>query len=140
MKPFIFSSLYLAMASVVGLSADEPVSLIYSGVYENGTFNNLDFVNSVVGWDTFFNAGYRGASTVIANIEAGHVWAGHEVFVRAPDATNGVTNFVSAEPGLTNELDFHATWSAMCLQEAVTCLRMEVPTPTWGLEWLPKRH
>ena len=109
MKPIICSTLCLAVASVAVRSAEEPVSLIYSGVYENGAFNNLDFVNSVVGWDIFFNAGYRGASTVIANIEAGHVWAGHEVFVRAPDATNGVTNFNSTEPGLTNELDFHAT-------------------------------
>jgi len=97
------------MVSAAALGSDEPKSLVYSGLYENGAFNSLTFVNNIVGWDTFFNAGYEGASTVIGNIEAGHVWAGHEVFVRAPGVTNGVTNFNSAAAGLTNELDYHAT-------------------------------
>jgi hypothetical protein len=103
------SALCLAMASMAALGEDEPKSLIYSGFYQNGAFDNLTFVNQVVGWNTFFNAGYRGASTVIGNIEAGHVWAGHEVFVRAPGASTGVTNFNSTAAGLTNDLDFHAT-------------------------------
>lgn len=103
------SALCLAMASMAARGEDEPKSLIYSGFYQNGAFESLTFVNEVVGWNTFFNAGYRGASTVIGSIEAGHVWAGHEVFVRAPGVTNGITNFNSTAPGLTNELDFHAT-------------------------------
>ena len=103
------SVLCLAMASMAVRGEDEPKSLIYSGFYQNGAFDSLTFVNEVVGWNTFFNAGYRGASTVIGNIEAGHVWAGHEVFVRAPGVTNRITNFNSTAAGLTNELDFHAT-------------------------------
>ena len=99
----------LAMASMALRGEDEPKSLIYSGLYQNGAFDSLTFVNNVVGWDTFFSAGYLGASTVIGNIEAGHVWGGHEVFVRAPGVTNGVTNFNSTAAGLTNELDYHAT-------------------------------
>ncbi len=86
-----------------------PAGLVYSGNYQNGAFDSLTFVNSVVGWDTFFNAGFRGASTVIGNIEAGHVWTGHEAFVRAPGALNGVTNFTNTAPGALNEIDFHAT-------------------------------
>jgi hypothetical protein len=109
MKALTRSLLCLAMASMAVRGEDEPKSLIYSGLYQNGAFDSLTFVNNVVGWDTFFSAGYLGASTVIGNIEAGHIWAGHEVFVRAPDATNGVTNFISTAPGLTNELDYHAT-------------------------------
>lgn len=109
MNPLIRWPLCIAMASMAARGEDEPKSLIYSGLYQNGAFESLTFVNNVVGWDTFFNSGYRGASTVIGNIEAGHVWAGHEVFVRAPGATNGVTNFMSTASGLTNELDFHAT-------------------------------
>lgn len=103
------SALCLAMASMAARGEDEPKSLIYSGFYQNGAFDSLTFVNQVVGWNTFFNSGYRGASTVIGSIEAGHVWAGHEVFVRAPGVTTGVTNFNSTAAGLTNELDFHAT-------------------------------
>lgn len=87
----------------------DPKSLIYSGNYQNGAFENLTFVNPVTGWDLFFNSGFRGGSTVIGNIEAGHVWGGHEVFVRAPGVTNGVENFMSTAPGALNELDFHAT-------------------------------
>jgi hypothetical protein len=98
-----------AMASMALRGGDEPKSLIYSGLYQNGAFDSLTFVNNVVGWDTFFSAGYLGASTVIGNIEAGHVWGGHEFFVRAPGVTNGVTNFNSTAAGLTNELDYHAT-------------------------------
>lgn len=109
MKVLCRFALCLAMMSMAARGEDEPKSLIYSGDYENGGFNSRTFVNGVVGWNTFFDAGYRGASTVIGNIEAGHVWAGHEVFVRAPGVTNGITNFNSMAAGLTNELDFHAT-------------------------------
>ena len=109
MSFLICASLCFAIGSIAVRANNEPESLIYSGLYDNGTFTNLAFVNNIVGWDTFFDSGYRGASTVIGNIEAGHIWAGHEVFVRAPDATNGVTNYNSTAPGLTNELDYHAT-------------------------------
>ncbi|MEY5012847.1 MAG: hypothetical protein RLY69_562 [Verrucomicrobiota bacterium] len=99
----------LALASTTAIGVDDPKTSIFSAPYVNGAFESIDFVNSVVGWDTFFNAGFRGQSTVIGNIEGGHVWNGHEVFVRAPDATTGVSNFNSPAPGLTNELDYHAT-------------------------------
>ena len=87
----------------------EPRSLIFSGNYQNGEFDSLTFVNSVVGWDLFFNSNFRGRSTVIGNIEAGHVWSGHDAFVREPGALNGVTTFNSTAPGALNQLDFHAT-------------------------------
>ncbi len=109
MCPLIRSTLCLAIASASAGGAEDPKASIISGYYDNGAFESTDFVNSIVGWDTFFNAGFRGGSTVIGSIEAGHVWSGHEVFVRAPGAVNGVSNFNSTAPGLTNELDFHAT-------------------------------
>ncbi len=84
-------------------------SLIYSGNYQNGAFDSLTFVNPVVGWDLFFNSGFRGGSTVIGNIEAGYVWSGHEAFIREPGALNGITNFDSTAPGALDQLDFHAT-------------------------------
>lgn len=101
----------LLTALGIGLASaqSDPKSLVYSGNYQNGAFESLTFVNSVTGWDLFFNSGFRGGSTVIGNIEAGHVWGGHEVFVRAPGVTNGVENFNSTAPGALNEFDFHAT-------------------------------
>lgn len=53
MKALTRSLLCLAMASMALLGEDEPKSLIYSGLYQNGAFDSLTFVNSVVGWDTF---------------------------------------------------------------------------------------
>lgn len=101
----------LLTALGIGLASaqTDPKSLVYSGNYQNGAFDSLTFVNSVTGWDLFFNSGFRGGSTVIGNIEAGHVWGGHEVFVRAPGVTNGVENYNSTAPGALNEFDFHAT-------------------------------
>ena len=100
---------------VLGISAplvsgqSEPGDLIYSGEYVNGAFESLTFVNSVVGWDTLFNSGFRGGSTVIGNIEAGNIWFGHEAFTRAPDATTGFHTYTDPASGSLNETDFHAT-------------------------------
>lgn len=81
---------------------------IYTGVYENGSFQSLSFVNSVVGWDTFANAGYFGSGRVIANVEAGLVWDGHEAFVR-PDGSSPAVGLTYAGTGALAEADFHAT-------------------------------
>ncbi|MCB1133352.1 MAG: S8 family serine peptidase, partial [Verrucomicrobiae bacterium] len=100
---------WLALATASATASEFPESLIYSGNHENGVFESLDFVNSVTGWDLFFNSGFRGGSTVVGNIEAGHVWSGHEAFVREPGALNGITIFDSPAAGALDELDFHAT-------------------------------
>jgi hypothetical protein len=86
-----------------------PQSLIYSGNYQNGAFGSLTFLNEVVGWDLFFNNRFRGGSTVIANVEAGQVWTGHEVFVRAPGAPTAFHTYTNPAAGSLNELDYHAT-------------------------------
>jgi len=83
-------------------------SAIYSGVYENGAFQSLTFVNSVVGWDTFFNAGYLGSGRVIANVEAGLVWDGHEAFLR-PSGSPVAIGQTFVGTGALSEVDFHAT-------------------------------
>lgn len=86
-----------------------PQSLIYAGDYQNGAFNNLTFLNPVVGWDLFFDNGFRGGSTVIANVEAGLVWTGHEAFVRAPGAPAVFHSYTNPAAGSLNQLDYHAT-------------------------------
>lgn len=67
------------------------------------------FVNSVLGWDLFFNSGFLGQSTVIGNVEAGHIWTGHEAFNRLPGVSNGITTFTNTAAGALNEIDYHAT-------------------------------
>jgi hypothetical protein len=85
---------------------DKADSLIFSGNYQNGQFESLTFVNPVMGWDLFFNNGFLGQSTAIGNIEAGHVWFGHEVFLRPPNSPGFVTY---QNPSSLNEIDYHAT-------------------------------
>lgn len=87
----------------------QPKGLVYSGNYQNEAFESLTFVNSVVGWDTFFNAGFLGGSTVIGNVEGGHIWFDHEVFARPIGAPAGFSTVVNSAPGAVNQIDFHAT-------------------------------
>lgn len=84
-----------------------PVPDIYTGPYVGGTFQSLTFVNDLVGWRDYFSAGYQGASTVIANVEAGLTWYGHEAFRRPTNATTSLTTFTNTNS--LNQLDFHAT-------------------------------
>jgi hypothetical protein len=100
--------LFLLGAALTTAEPD-PKSLIYSGNYQNGQFESLTFVNSVVGWDLFFDSGFRGGSTTIANVEAGQVWTGHEAFVRPPGSPNSFFTYTNLAPGSLNELDYHAT-------------------------------
>ena len=39
-------------------------------------------INTLVGADTFYNLGYTGTKTKLANIEAGWLWTGHETFAQ----------------------------------------------------------
>ncbi|MEI7863854.1 MAG: S8 family serine peptidase [Chthoniobacterales bacterium] len=84
-----------------------PSGDIYSGPYVGGAFQSLTFVNSRLGWNDYFSAGFLGASTVIANIEAGNVWFGHEAFNRPSNATTAYSTFTNTNS--LNEVDFHAT-------------------------------
>ena len=95
----------LLALSAPGRGADtQPESLIYSGNYPSGPFT---FVGDVLGWGDYFNAGFLGSSTVIGNVEAGHIWFGHEVFKREPWATTGYATFTNT--AALNEWDYHAT-------------------------------
>lgn len=86
----------------------------------NGTLENPEFVNSTVGTDLLWGSGFYGQGVVIANVEAGHVWSGHEVFDRtAINVALGLSlpvspvRLVNASPHETTpnlgEVDFHAT-------------------------------
>jgi len=97
----------LGVSMPVTWAGDSPRSLVFSGDIQNP--NDPTFVNSVVGWDLFFNSGFLGASTVIGNVEAGHIWTGHEAFDRLTGVTNSVSNFSNTAVGAINEIDYHAT-------------------------------
>lgn len=67
------------------------------------------FVNDVVGARLFYASGFFGDSTVIANVEAGHIWDGHDVFDRSGLEMGPAVEQYVAGTGATGALDFHAT-------------------------------
>ncbi len=102
-----FLLLTMLFLSVLGRANATKESDVFSGEFIDGEFVSLTFVNSIVGWDLFFDSGYGGQGRIVANVEAGHVWSDHEVFIR-PGATPAVGLFLTGD-GALNEFDFHAT-------------------------------
>lgn len=70
-------------------------------------------INQLVGAERFYGAGYFGFNTVIANVEAGHIWEGHEAFAGRPTVSGNIiyVNDPSIEPpiGQSRQYDGHAT-------------------------------
>lgn len=95
-------------------------SHVLAGDYD-GTFESVRVVNQLAGAYPFYQAGYFGGNVVVANVEAGHPWRGHEVFDRTglvvPTApvlsVNGARDPDTA-PDL-GDVDFHATMVAHVL-------------------------
>jgi hypothetical protein len=96
-------------------AGDVPRLQVIAADFEDGLLMDYSFVNSVVGWDVFFEYGFRGGSTVIGNLEAGHAWFGHEVFERPPGAPAAFSTWNNPATGALNELDYHATTVAHVL-------------------------
>lgn len=84
-----------------------------------GSESAPELINYTVGTDLLWGNGYLGEGIIIANVEAGHFWSGHEVFERfgAGGAPLAPSLFVNAAPGDTElgEIDFHATMVAHVL-------------------------
>ena len=64
-------------------------------------------INAFLGAGTFYSQGYRGANAVIANIEAGYIWSGHETLTHVQQ--------IPHHPSALGEFDRHATWVGMIL-------------------------
>lgn len=107
MKLFGFVLLTALPLSAQGVEPLPAGSLVLSGNIQIP--NDRTFVNSVVGWDLFYNSGFLGGSTVIGNVEGGHIWTGHDDFDRLPGVVNTVTTYNNTAVGATNEIDYHAT-------------------------------
>ena len=64
-------------------------------------------INTLLGAGAFYSQGYTGTNAVVANIEAGHIWNGHETLGHVTQITN--------TPAALNEFDRHATWVGMTI-------------------------
>ncbi len=62
-----------------------PAHAIVDGLYDpgSGTFESRRFTNATIGATALYAEGFYGERTVIANVEGGHVWGGHEIFDRS---------------------------------------------------------
>ena len=99
--------LLLALLPATRLHADTATNNVYAAPFVDGSPQWVSFVNDLVGWRPYADAGFLGSSTVVGNVEAGHIWTGHEVFARNPAVTNGFIAYTN--PYALNQLDFHAT-------------------------------
>jgi len=83
------------------------------------------FINDAVGTEVLWGAGYYGKGVIIANVEAGHPWSGHEVFDRnalgIPATPARLVNSpATPDAPELGEFDFHATMVAHVLVGAKT--------------------
>jgi subtilisin family serine protease len=83
----------------LGCSADAR-AIVSSNADSSSIFNGVN-INQLIGAETFYQNGYWGTSAVIANVEAGYVWNGH-------DTLSQVSSYV-CDSSVTGQYDFHAT-------------------------------
>ena len=74
--------------------------------HQQGSFTGVVDINDLLGADRFHNAGLTGTNAVMANIEAGYPWNGHEALTHA--------QFIPTSGGV-GEFDRHATWVSMLM-------------------------
>lgn len=74
-------------------------------------------LNDLIGASTFYANGYTGSRAVVTNVEAGHIWNGHETLTHVTQFFDGRATFTAN--GLPfNQLgqaDRHATWVAQVI-------------------------
>jgi hypothetical protein len=81
-------------------------AVLHIGSNNPGTFTGL-YINNHVGATRFYNAGITGQNSIVANVEAGHVWNGHQTLGHVNTFNHHSTTFGSTTSDL---YDRHATW------------------------------
>jgi len=72
-----------------------------------GPFTGAVDLNPFLGATRFYNAGYTGTRAVMANVEAGYIWNGHESLTQV--------GLIPTSPGALGEFDRHATAVGMLM-------------------------
>lgn len=96
-----------------GRAEDGARSFLINQLIKNDTVTATYFTNGEVGAMLFYNEGFYGQRSIIANVEAGYIWNAHDVFDRSQipaelGVSAAVTHYV-ADTSITPEYDFHAT-------------------------------
>ncbi len=87
-----------------GIETPTPPSLQIISQDINADTGYYSIINQITGAERFYLAGYFGNNVLMANVEAGYVWNGHET-------TMDVSSYVSNSPldAVTPQYDYHAT-------------------------------
>src|SRR3954447_8158330 len=72
-----------------------------------GPFTGAAYSNQVVGATRFYSAGYTGTRALMANIEAGYIWNGHETLTHV--------GLIPTTDNALGEFDRHATVVGMIM-------------------------
>lgn len=88
-----------AAALLTALCAPQSSAIVTFGTTG---FNGLN-INTLVGADRWYNAGYIGRQAIVTNVEAGHIWTGHDTLGAQ------VAAFITG-PTALGDTDRHATW------------------------------
>jgi subtilisin family serine protease len=115
-SPFSRRALRTLLAGVFAtISLAPAISHAIVGSDASATAFNGTYVNDVIGAGTFYNLGFGGSSAIVANIEAGTIWNGHETL------TGRVSQFL-ADPAIVatgttqlGQFDWHATMVGQAL-------------------------
>lgn len=101
----LLTAAWLAPATCQAIVGSDSSATTFTGTY----------VNDVIGAGTFYNLGFGGSSAIVANIEAGTIWNGHETL------TGRVSQFI-ADPAIVatgttqlGQFDWHATMVGQAL-------------------------
>ena len=70
-------------------------------------------VAPIIGADTFYTAGFNGTNSITTNVEAGHIWQGHETLGHVGTRINAAG--VPSAPFGSPAFDRHATWVGMMI-------------------------
>lgn len=100
-------SLAPLVAVVAALAATDARAIVGSN---SGTsiFNGV-YVNELVGADTFYGLGFSGSRAVVANVEAGAIWNGHETLVGRVSQFIADPVIVAGGGTQLGQFDWHAT-------------------------------
>ncbi len=77
-----------------------------------GAFTGAD-VSGLIGATKFYTNGVTGQNSIASNIEAGHIWGGHETLGHVVSRTNDAT--APTAPFGAPAYDRHATWVGMMI-------------------------
>ncbi|HVT28332.1 MAG TPA: hypothetical protein VHE81_10000, partial [Lacipirellulaceae bacterium] len=98
----IFSAANCCAWAVADDLADSDIYLQAGSGTVQGPFTGSYDLNTLLGADRFYGNGFTGTNSVMANIEAGYIWNGHETLSHVA--------YIPTSSGAAGEVDRHATW------------------------------